>query len=145
MRILCLGALLWSAATAPIALAAPITLNWAHTNPNLVTDPNSISQTVGGVTVTARGYTVEFSGSVATVFGPFPTTPGQGSLQMFGTITSGLTTQPGLGLLSQPAAGIAVSGSDIGGGNAVRGIDSWPYQSDKWGIYFTQVAPSKPL
>ena len=107
--------------------AAPIVVNWADSNPSLVYGANSVSQTVGGITITAQGYTTEFDGSSSTILGPFPTSLGFANLQVFGTANSGLPGQSGLGLLSQPLPGIPATGRDFGGGNYRPGIDDFPY------------------
>ena len=104
--------------------AHAITVDWSYTNSNIVTEADSVSQTVDGITVTAQAFTAEITGpSSATIYGPFPTTAGYGNLQVFGTNTSGLHN-PGLGLLSQPIDGIDVTGTDFGGGNYRPGIDN---------------------
>jgi hypothetical protein len=107
----------------PSASAAPILLNWGSGNPNLVYGPDSVSQTVDGITVTARGFTIEF-GTEASVFGPFPTSTGIGGTQIFGAETSGVVGQTGLGLLTQPVTGVPTTVSDFGCGLYQPGIDS---------------------
>jgi hypothetical protein len=107
--------------------AAPIIANWADSNPSLIYGANSVSQTIGGITITAQGYTAQFDGASSTILGPFPTSVGFANLQVFGTATSGLPGQLGLGLLSQPLPGIQAAGRDFGGGNYVPGIDDHGY------------------
>jgi hypothetical protein len=105
--------------------AQAVTADWAATNPSLMVGTDFISQTVAGVTITARAYTVEFNGpNNTTIYGPYPTTTGVSGLQVFGTAASGLAGQPGLGLLSQPLPGIPVSGLDFGGGGYAPGFDN---------------------
>lgn len=93
----------------------------------VTTTPESLQSTVGGVTATARGYTVEYAGSASTVFGPYPTNTGLGGHSIFGIDVRHLGVE-GLGLVSQPLPGIGVAGADCC--NPVRpGIDSAPYVS----------------
>jgi hypothetical protein len=105
------------------ALAAPI--DFTSANPNLVTGPNSISQTVNGITITVQAFTTEVQGSTGTIYGPFPTSaPGAGhGLEVFGTNTSGVNN-PGLGLNSQPLPGINVTGTDFTSSSAAPGFDN---------------------
>ena len=110
--------------------AQAITLNWSYTNPNIVTEPHSVSQTVDGITVTAQGFIAEISGpDAATIYGPFPTSgqhfTDQGyGLQFFGTHTTVNGNNPGLGLLADPSSGISLPGTEFGGGNYEPEIDN---------------------
>ena len=90
-----------------------------------MTNPNSISQTVNGNTITVQAFTTEVQGSTGTIYGPFPTSAaGEGhGLEVFGTNTSGVNN-PGLGLNSQPLPGINVTGTDFTSSSAAPGFDN---------------------
>jgi hypothetical protein len=105
------------------APADAVLADWSFTNSNLITGPTTVSQILDDVTITSEAFTAEIEGTSSIIFGPFPTGPGQGGLQVFGTNTSGIRN-PGLGLLSQPIVGINVTGIDFGGGNYLPGFDN---------------------
>jgi hypothetical protein len=69
--------------------ANALTVDWSFNNPNIVTGPTTISQIVDVLTITAQAFTTEIDGASSIIFGPFPTTPGIGQLQVFGRNTSG--------------------------------------------------------
>jgi hypothetical protein len=120
---------LWNAlalvvATAFVGDAAEVgaaSANYQNSNPALVVEGNSIRQSVDGLTITARGYTVDFDGTETFVYGPFPTAEGLGGRKIFGT---GVVGQSELGLMSQPVAGINPSGIDRGAGLIQPGFDN---------------------
>jgi len=118
-----MAALFGVMSSGPAAQAAPIDLTSA--NPNLVTNPNSISLTVNSDTITVQAFTTEVQGATGTTYGPFPTSAPRavGGLEVFGTKTEGVNN-PGLGLNSQPLPGINVTGTDFGGGNFAPGFDN---------------------
>jgi hypothetical protein len=121
--------------------AHAVTVDWSYTNPDIVNEADSVSQTVDGITVTAQGFVAEIHGSdSATIFGPFPTSLGAGNLQVFGTHTAVPGAHPnfgnpGLGLLVQPVDGITLPQEDFGGGNYAPGIDNSAFQG-------TPIVPS---
>jgi hypothetical protein len=108
------------AATASASAAAG-TANWSAGNPALVTAPSSISQTVDGVVVTARGYVAEFNATTSTIIGPFPTLF-HGSRQVFGPSTTAGSS--GLGLYVVDVPGLSPTGFDYGGSTVLPGFDS---------------------
>jgi len=86
-----MAALFGVMSSGPAAQAAPI--DFTSANPKLVTNPNSISLTVNGDTITVQAFTTEVQGATGTTYGPFPTSAaGAGHrLEVFGTNTSGST------------------------------------------------------
>lgn len=132
MRTECLGIYAHIIAISLAAFATSeshaATFSWSPANSSIVKNASSLQQTVNGVTVTAQGYTAEVSGSDASVFGPFPTGTAANGRPAFGVDVRGLGAEQ-LGLIAQPLTGIAVSGSDWGGGGVQPGFDSFPYRS----------------
>ena len=100
------------------------TFLWSPANQGILLETKALRQTVSGVTVRARGYTVEYTASTIKVFGPYPTGSGASSLKIFGVDVRRLGTQAGedLGLISQKLSGIAVGGCDCGAGGTTPGF-----------------------
>jgi hypothetical protein len=125
---------------APVALACGVlvggsatqaaTFQWSPGNQSILLETKALRQTVTGVTVRARGYTVEYTASTAKVFGPYPTGSGCQGLKIFGVDVRRLGTQAAedLGLISQKLTGIAPGGFDCKNGVS-PGFDNKPYKS----------------
>jgi hypothetical protein len=94
----------------------------------LTTNPDNIVVTSSdGVVVTAYGYQAELTSvqdQTAAVHGPFPTTLGDRSRQIFGADTR--STREGLGLHAQPTGAIAPSENDVGTALVQPGFDNSP-------------------
>ena len=118
------------------------TFLWSPGNQGILLETKALRQTVTGVTVRARGYTVEYTASTVKVFGPYPTGSGANGLKIFGVDVRRLGPQAGedLGLISQKLSGIAVGGCDCGAGGTTPGFDNMPYRTGNKTITKLDVA-----
>jgi hypothetical protein len=117
----CAAALVGLTITAFAARAAELN----YVSAELTINPtNIVVTTLDGVVVTAEGYQAEqIDTATPIVYGPFPTNGPTERTQYFGTRTSGLDNQPGLGLLVEPVLG---SSEDEFGQAAQPGLDNRP-------------------
>ena len=82
--------------------------------------------------VTAYGYHAEFeSATSAVVYGPFPTSAGTNSLQIFGPDTaSNSFSNPGLGLNAQTTGSLTPTETDLGLSTSQLGFDNGTLKGD---------------
>ena len=85
------------------------TFLWSPANQSSIfLEPKALRQTVTGVTVRAKGYTVEYTATTTKVFGPYPTGSGVGGMKIFGVDVRRRGQQAGeqLELITQRLSGI---------------------------------------
>ena len=113
------------------SVAAPaqaLVFDW-RTEAGVTTNPTSLSQTVGGVTVTATGYLVEFGVSGSTIFGPLPTGQNARGFEPFGIGPRGLAEPLGM-LIDAGFAGISSTSDDTGSAVVAPGIDNFSFDNE---------------
>lgn len=98
-----------------------------------------------GVVITASGYHVDFTASGPVVWGPFPTTPGNRSIQIFGVLTRN-GGRNGLGLNAQPTGSLNPSENDVQTANFQPGFENQTLESSgDPGIQFALITFSEPV
>ena len=120
------------------------TFLWSPANQGILLETKALRQTVSGVTVRARGYTVEYTASTIKVFGPYPTGSGASGLKIFGVDVRRLGTQAG-----GPGADLAKAFRDsrrrlrLRGRRYNPGFDNLPYRTGNKTITKLDVALSE--
>jgi hypothetical protein len=109
-------------------------------------NPDSVVTTSSdGVVITASAYHVDFASSGPVVWGPFPTTPGNRSIQIFGVFTRN-GSRNGLGLNAQPTGSLNPSENDVQTANFQPGFDNQTLESGADpGIQFAQITFSESV
>lgn len=113
------------------SLAAPaqaLVFDW-RSEAGVTTNPTSLEQTVGGVTVTAMGHLVEFGSSGSTIFGPYPTAQNVRGNESFGIGPRGSAEPLGM-LIDAGFAGIPSTSDDTGSAVIAPGIDNFSFDNE---------------